>query len=423
MTLGLGILLLAMIAVLTLVSYADRVYDEAGKFLSREFQENIDAFEERIEPRLRASRERAQLSMAVLTPLIMAAIGLVIGYSVFRNPAWTLAELAQALFSIMLIVVVFHRLIPFIFFSRTKGLWAVPLAPVLTALIYLALPVTLLLGFCQSVAALTKEYSEAEPERPSEAVDALIEAGQEEGILEESDRELIQSVVEFGDKTVREVMTPRPDIVAVPVTMTVDKFTELLRAKPLSRVPVFRDSLDDIVGLVFAHDVLQVADSEAHTRTVGDLMHSDVQFVPETKWVSELLRDMQRDNIHMAIVIDEYGGVAGLVTMEDLVEQIVGEIRDEREAKSDVVREGDNTYVVPGSLDVDRLDDLFGVKPDSREATTVAGLVSERLGRIPKPGEVVNDDGLRFEVLQSTDRRVERLRVSLREPEESTQAV
>lgn len=423
MTIGLIVLLAVLVAVLTLLSYADRVYDEAGKFLSREFQENIDVFEEKIEPRLGAGRERAQLSIAVLTPLIMAGIGLVIGYSVFRDANWSRAELTQAVISIVLIVVVFHRLLPFIFFSRTKGEWAVPLAPVFRILIYLALPVTLLLGFCQSVASLTKEYSEPEPETPSDAVDALIEAGQEEGILEESDRELIQSVVEFGDKTVREVMTARPDIVAVPVTMTVDKFTELLRSKPFSRIPVYRDSLDDIVGIVFAHDVLQVADAEAHTKTVGDLMRTDVQLVPETKRVSDLLRDMQKDNVHMEIVIDEYGGVAGLVTMEDLVEQIVGEIRDEREAKSDIVREGEKTYVVPGSLDVDRLDDLLGVKPESREATTVAGLVSELLGHIPRPGEIVDEDGLRFEVIQSTDRRVERLRVSLHEPQEQTQTM
>jgi putative hemolysin len=422
MTIGVNVLLVVLIAILTLVSYADRIYDEAGKFLSREFQENIDVFEEKIEPRLGASRERAQLSMAVLTPLIMACIGLVIGYSVFRRPDWTVPELLQALISIALIVVLFHRLLPFIFFSRTKGEWAVPLAPLFRVLIYLAMPVTLVLGFCQSVAALTKEYSEPEPERPSEAVDALIEAGQEEGILEESDRELIQSVVEFGDKTVREVMTPRPDIVAVPENMTVDKFIELLRTKPLSRIPVYRGSLDNIVGIVFAHDVLQIADSEAHTRTVGDLMHTDVQFVPETKKVTDLLRDMQRENIHMAIVIDEYGGVAGLVTMEDLVEQIVGEIRDEREAKSDIVREDDHTYIIPGSMDVGRLVDLFGVKPEAREATTVAGLVSEELGRIPKPGEVVNVEGLRFEVLQSTDRRVERLRVSLHREAQSHQS-
>lgn len=408
----LGLLLILLIVVLTIVSYVDRVYDEAGKFLSREFQENIDVFEQKIEPRLGASSERAKLSMAVLTPLMTAAIGALLAYFVFRDPNWSGEELAQAAVGLALIVIVFHRLLPFIFFSRTKGEWFVWLAPVLRVLIYLALPITLFLGFFQSVAALTKEHSEPEPEHPSEAVDALIEAGQEEGILEESDRELIQSVVEFGDKTVREVMTPRPDIVAVPVSLTVDKFTEILKSRPMSRVPVYAKSLDNIVGIVFAHDVLQVADAEAHRKTVGDLMRTDVQFVPETKRVSDLLREMQRDNARMVIVIDEYGGVAGLVTMEDLVEQIVGEIRDEREGKSDVVREDANTYIVPGGLDVDRLEDLFGVKPEGTDATTVAGLVSELLGRIPKAGEVVDDDGLRFEVLQSTDRRVERLRIT-----------
>jgi putative hemolysin len=422
MTLSLSIVLLVLIALLTLVSYADRIYDEAGKFLSREFQENIDVFETKIEPRLGASRDRARLSMAVLTPLIMAGIGLLIGCVVFRSATWTSAELLQALVGIALIVLVFHRLLPFIFFSRTKGEWAIPLAFVLRGLIYLALPFTLFLGFCQSVAALTREHAEPEPESPAEAVDALIEAGQEEGILEESDRELIHSVLEFGDKTVREVMTPRPDIVAVPVSMTVDKFTELLKSKPFSRIPVFGDTLDNIVGTVFAHDVLQVADAEAHTKVVGELMHTDVQFVPETKRVSDLLRDMQKQNVHMVMVIDEYGGVAGLVTMEDLVEQIVGEIRDEREAKSDVVREDEHTYVVPGSLDVGRLDDLFGVKPEGREATTVAGLVSELLGHIPKPGEIAKDDGLKFEVLQSTDRRVEKLRVSVDQKKETQTA-
>lgn len=406
------LLLLLLIAVLTIVSYVDRVYDEAGKFLSREFQENIDVFEQKIEPRLGASRDRAALSMAVLTPLVTAAIGGLLAYFVFRDPKWNGEELGEAAVGLVLIIVVFHRLLPFVFFSRTKGEWFAWLAPVLRVLIYIALPVTLFLGFFQSVAALTKENSEPEPESPSEAVDAFIEAGQEEGILEESDRELIQSVVEFGDKTVREVMTPRPDITAVPVSMTVDKFTELLQTKRYSRVPVYGRSLDEILGIVFAHDVLQVADAEAHTKTVGDLMHADVQFVPETKRVNDLLREMQKENTHMEIVIDEYGGVAGLVTMEDLVEQIVGEIRDEREAKSDVVKEDANSYIVPGSLDVDRLDDLFGVRPEGTDATTVAGLVSELMGRIPKPGEVVDDDGLRFEVLQSTDRRIERLRIT-----------
>jgi putative hemolysin len=222
-------------------------------------------------------------------------------------------------------------------------------------------------------------------------------------------------VVEFGDKTVREVMTPRPEVVAVAADATVEQFVDLLHAKPYSRVPVYDGSLDNVQGVVFAHDVLQVPDSEARTRLVRSLM-KPVHFVPETKRVSELLRELQRDNAQMAVVIDEYGGVAGVVTIEDMVEEIVGEIRDEHEATADIVRETDTSYLVPGNMDLDRLGQLFGVRPEHREATTVGGLVSELLGRIPAPGEVVQQDGLRFEVLDSTPRRVERLRVSLHAP-------
>src|SRR5262249_15686870 len=153
-----------------------------------------------------------------------------------------------------------------------------------------------------------------------------------------------------------------------------EQFIELLRAKPFSRVPVYEGTIHNIKGIVFAQDVLQVADSEAKFRTVDRLMRKDVYFVPESKLSSELLREMQKKNLKIAIVVDEYGGTAGIVTIEDLVEEIVGEIRDEHE--KDIVREGEHAYVVPGSMDVDRLDELFGIHPEDTEATTVAGLVS-----------------------------------------------
>ena len=159
--------------------------------------------------------------MAVLTQLCMASIGVLIGYVLFMENRWVVLDLVQAAVSLIFIIVIFNRLLPYLFFVRTRGEWLVHWVPVLRGLIYLALPATLILGFGLSVASLTREHGEKEPEHPSEAVDALIEAGQEEGILEESDRDLIQSVVEFGDKTVREVMTPRPEIVAVPVTTTI----------------------------------------------------------------------------------------------------------------------------------------------------------------------------------------------------------
>jgi len=302
-----------------------------------------------------------------------------------------------------------------VFFSRTRGEWLANWALFLKILIYLVLPATLVLGFLQSVTALTKEHAEEQPETQAEAVDALIEAGQEEGILDESNRELIQSVVEFSEKTVREAMKPRPEIVAVPTKTTIEQFVELLKNRPFSRVPVYEGTIHNIKGIVYAQDILQVPDTEAGKRTLDSIMRKDVYFVPESKLSSDLLREMQKNNLRMAIVVDEYGGVAGLVTIEDLVEEIVGEIRDEHE-KAEVVRENDHTYIVPGNMDIDRLDELFGVRPEGRESATVAGLVSELAGRIPQKGEVVEDEGLRFEVLDSTERRVERVRISVEQP-------
>jgi putative hemolysin len=412
MNLALIVAFVALLAVETLVSYVERIYTEMGKFLSREFQENIEVFETQVEPRLHAGRERAALSFAVLEQLTTAAIAVLLAYTVFAGGRWSAGQLAETAVLLALVIVVFNRLLPFVFFSRTRGAWLTKLVWPLRLLIYCAMPVTLVIGFCTSVASLTRDHAEPQPEHPSEAVDALIEAGQEEGILEESDRELIQSVVEFGDKTVREVMTPRPEIFAIPADTTVEKLTDMLKVRRFSRVPVYEGSIDRMVGIVVTHDLLQVADAEARTRTVRTLMTTDLLFVPETKRVNDLLREMQKQNLRLAIVVDEYGNTAGLVTTEDMVEEIVGELRDEHEARPDVVRENEHSYIVPGNLDVDRLEDLFGVRPEGHEATTIAGLVSEIARRIPQRGEVVEAEGLRFEVLESTDRRVERVRIS-----------
>ncbi|HLJ88613.1 MAG TPA: hemolysin family protein [Candidatus Angelobacter sp.] len=404
--------------VLTLASYVERLYTESGKFLTREFQENIEAFDRLVEPRLAKASSRADLAIGVLAQLSTAAIAMSLGYLVFSGGRWTGPELIQAAVALILIVLVCNRLLPYVMFTRTRGEWLVSFVTVLRLLIYLMSPVTLALSFGLSVAALSGPHEPEQPEHPSEAVDALIEAGQEEGILEESDRELIQSVVEFGDKTVHEVMTPRPEIFAIPADTTVEEFTDMLREKPHARVPIYVSTIDQIQGMVLAHDLIQIPDEEARTTMVRKLMRP-VSFVPETKKTAELLREMQRDNMHMAIAIDEYGSVAGLVTMEDLLEEIVGEIRDEHEEMiaDDVIPEGDNSYVVRGNVDIDRLQDLFDMRLESGEATTVGGLVSASAGRIPKPGEVVEEDGLRFEVLESTHRKIEKLRVRRTPPE------
>lgn len=425
MSLSFLILLPILLGILTLNSYIDRLYFEMGKFLSREFQENIDAWEQRVEPRLGMSPERLALSSGLLTHLSIAALALLFGKLLFDRSLVadlppTGGEIAQALFTIVLVILFFNRFLPQLFFTRTRGVWIARLTWLLRALFYLVLPVTVMLGFLLSIAALAEQEDEEPEEHPAEAVEALIEAGKEEGILEESDRALIRSAVEFGDKVVREVMTPRPDIFAVPESMTLAEFTDALRIHAYSRVPVYRASLDDIAGIAFMHDLLQVADNDAAHRPVRAMMRP-AAFTPETKRVQVLLREMQQAKQHMMIVIDEYGGVAGLVTIEDLLEEIVGSITDEHEtpgAEDLPERAPDGSAIVPGNFELAHLDELFRRDGDSilseeYESTTLGGLVTEIAGHIPQPGEVVEVEGLRLEVLDSSSRRVERVRARL----------
>jgi CBS domain containing-hemolysin-like protein len=411
MILAIIISLVILSSLLTLASYVERVYSEKGKILSREFEENIESYEHRVESRLGVGSARVALSMQLLAQLFTAAISLLIGYATFMDGRWSWGEIVQAAVAIVLIIVIFNRLLPYVLFIRTRGDWLARLIPILKVLVWAALPITIVLGFSMSVASLADTQEPEQAEHPSEAVDALLEAGTEEGIFEESDRELIQSVVEFGDKIVREVMTARPDMVAVSAATTVEQLTDLLQKEPHSRIPVYDPDLDHIQGIVFAQDVLQVRDEDARTQIVARLMRP-VQFVPEMKKVSQLLREMQRDKIQMAIAIDEYGGVAGLVTLEDMLEEIVGDISGEHEERANIVRESESSYVLPGTTELDKLEEIFHARIIDMEATTVGGLVSEIAGRIPHVGESVEYEQLRFEVLESTDRRIERLRVS-----------
>jgi CBS domain containing-hemolysin-like protein len=415
------VLLLLLAAVETLAAYISRVYSEFGKILSREVQENLDAWENHVEPLLGLSREHAALCAAILQQLALGIIALEFGALLFNRAPHlgppTYGEIAQAVLAVVLIVIFCNQFLPSLLFNRTRGLWAVRLIWPVRMLLWMVTPISVFIRFFFSVAALAEEPASPEEETAVD-VEALLEAGEEEGILEESDRELVRSAVEFGDKLVRDVMTPRPAVFAVPASTMLEHFLELLREHVFSRVPVYSSSLDNVTGIAFAHDLLQIADEEARTRTVGSIQRAAV-FVPETKRGYELLREMQREKQHMRIVIDEYGGVAGLVTIEDLLEEIVGNIRDEHEEdalKEEPQREPNGVWLVPGSFEVDGLSDLFGEPIDlgqTYEAATLGGLISEIEGRIPMAGEVVvlEPSGLRIEIVVSTDRRVERLRI------------
>ena len=238
-------------------------------------------------------------------------------------------------------------------------------------------------------------------------------AGQGRAAAEEQDeRELLQSVVEFGDTLVREVMTPRPDIVAVKSTATLDDLRARFAEERYSRLPVYRDSLDTILGFVVVRDLVALTDAEGGDRIVDRLLRP-ARAVPETKRVADLLKELQRERVQSAIVHDEYGGTAGLVTIEDLLEEIVGEIRDEydREEDEPIVDEGDGSFLFAGGVSVDDMSRALDVAIEPQGFETVAGYVISRLGRVPHPHEWIDADGLRIEVVEAERRRVHRVRV------------
>ncbi len=438
---GYDVTVFLLLCLLALSAYVDRIYFEMGKFLSREYTENIDAWETHVEPTLRLSRQSSAMSASVLRQIALGALIFLLAIHLQGKHGESPVEIGRTVFELLLAMLIFDRLLPQIFFTKTEGLWIAKISFLIRVLFYLVLPLTLTIGLLLSIAGLAEPEAE-QVERPGEAMDALLEAGEEEGVLDEEDRELVRSVVEFGDKVVREVMTPRPEMFAVAGKTTLETFTAEVNAHNFSRVPVYGESLDHITGIAFARDLLAVKDTDAATRTVAQLQRPAL-FIPETKKVNELLREMQRQKQHMGIVIDEYGGVAGLVTIEDLIEAIVGEIEDEHDTETDgnaPVAEPEGTWVLPGSFEVDRLRELLEESSESSdvgesvgededgleeeeeslaqllrkyEATTVGGLVSEMAGHIPLPGEVVEDGPLRLEVIASTDRRVERVRVGL----------
>lgn len=242
---------------------------------------------------------------------------------------------------------------------------------------------------------------------------ALIDVGEEEGILEEEEGELIHSIIEFGDTSVNEVMTPRTEIVALPVTATVREARDCVVESKYSRLPVYRDRVDNIEGIIYVRDLLQCWAEGSEDGSIQALIRPTL-FVPATKPVAELLEEMQKEHAQLAMVIDEYGGVAGLVTVEDILEEIVGEIEDEDTAREEVVEiieASEGYYDVLGSTEVDKIERLFDFEIEDDDATTIAGLVISELGYVPRAGEQLTFRGLDVEVLEADERRIARLRL------------
>jgi len=316
--------------------------------------------------------------------------------------------------SVVVFVTVFELLLPLVIVSRDPERVLELLLPTFAPIAYALGPLT---GWrARSIAAARRAPAppagnpDEVAEAANEAAKAYIDTAEQEGLIEGEERKLLQSIVDFGDTLVREVMTPRPDIVAVSEHATIGELRALFREQEYSRFPVYKESLDNIAGFVFIKDLVALGAAD-DSRPIMSLIRPAV-VVPETKRVTELLKQFQRHQTQCAIVVDEYGGTAGLVTIEDLLEEIVGEIRDEYDVESEpVVDEGHGRFVFSGKVDVDEIAQRLDVHVEREGFETVGGYLLSHLGRVPAVGERFDIDGLTVEVLDAERRRINRVRI------------
>jgi len=296
---------------------------------------------------------------------------------------------------------------------------ALAVAPVVWALgRVLAGPTRLLIGLANVL--LPGKGLKQGPFVSEEEIRSMAEVGHEEGVIEESEKELIHSIFEFGDRVVREVMVPRPDIVAIEAVRPLRDVQALVLRHGFSRIPVYRRDLDDIVGVVYAKDVLKALHQGKHDTPLAEIVRP-AHFVPESKKVAELLKEMQREKFHIALVTDEYGSVSGLVTLEDLLEELVGEIADEYDRDEPTMEPvGDGVYRVSGKLAIDEVNELLDVDLPHEEWDTVGGLMLGLLGAIPNEGQEVRFRNLVFKAERVQGRRIAKVLITrLEDPERS----
>jgi CBS domain containing-hemolysin-like protein len=293
---------------------------------------------------------------------------------------------------------------------RSPERWAVRLAPVASVVIWLLAPVGRLL--LRAAAALSGPASGRERALVTEeAIMTLVDAGEEGGVIEEEEKAMIYSIFRLGDTLARELMIPRMDILAFEAETPLDEASDGLLEAGHSRAPVYSGTIDNVVGLLYAKDLLAALRREPQGRSVRGLLR-EAYFIPEAKKVDDLLEEMQARRVHMAIVVDEYGGTAGLVTIEDIVEEIVGEIHDEYDATEEALfqRHPDGSTTFNGRIALDEAEEILGVELPKGESDSLGGLVYNRLGRVPSPGESVDAGAVRLVVEQVSGRRIRKVR-------------
>ena len=410
MTLALVIAAALTAIVIMLASSIQILYLESLRIRARELP-SLVFFKEALEGRIGRGTEQGAVSFSLVKHLGLAVMGCLF-FAIAATTAEPLEALAGAVLLAAAATLLCAYVVPQLVYRKTGGHALLALVPAFRFLALTVAPLVWSLEFFQSLFDLGSTPTSGGEPRTEEHIEALISAGQEEGIIEEGDRELIQSVVAFGDKTVREVMTPRPRIVGIPQDASLEELRKLVITTQYSRIPVYDRDIDTVTGFVHVRDMFELDDQERAKRRVRDILRP-IHPVPESKPVNDLLREMQEEGAHMAVVVDEYGSTAGIVTLEDMVEEIVGEIHDEHEPERDFRREPDGSLVVSGSLDIGQLQDLLDFHPPAdTQSTTVGGLVTEWLGHVPAVGEETARDGIVIRVLAANNLRVDQVRVA-----------
>jgi putative hemolysin len=359
------------------------------------------------------------IAAAFIAPRLSELLKLVGSAAVFSD----LSAVVVTVTALSLVAVLFGRFVPrSIGLKHAKPVLLLMVFP-LELITWITRPLVAVLFFLTRI--VTAPFG-ADPHQGTliseEDIEALIQTGEEQGVLDVGERNMIHSVFALGEKQVHEVMVPRPDILAIDVNTPPQEVLEHVVSAGHSRIPVYEGSSDQIIGVLYVKDLFRRLARGETDVTVRPFLRP-AQFVPETKKVDELLRDMQKDKVHIAIVVDEYGGTAGLVTIEDLVEEIVGEIRDEYDVERELVLPvSDHEAIMDARVPFSEVQETFGIEPPdgADEFDTLGGFVTHELGRLPKAGETVQRDGVTFVVESVEGRRVGRVRV-IREPARTEQ--
>lgn len=413
----LGVAAVFVLALL-LLSILEVAFSNTSKISFRRVLDNPGIKVSPALPSLLESRAEVLMSIHLLVQALLVS-GSVFLFAAFnRHQVPYFAGLPGTIVLMFVLIMLFRQLIPRLVVARNPEMTLVYMFPALRLCWLLMRPFArIMTGVLNYFHSWEEEVDpDKEEETTEEEIQAFIDAGQEEGILEHDEGEMIQSIVHFGEKVVREVMTPRTQIVAIDINSSVEKLVQLITSRSHTRIPVYRDDLDNIEGFIHERDLLRLwqrAEAASSPHTLAKLARP-VHFVPEMKPVDDLLNEMKQRGDQIVLVVDEYGGISGMATMEDLVEEIVGEIQDNESGEEKIVEESPGIYIVPGSLELGGLDELLAAPfAEDTECTTVAGAVVELFGRLPITGEKIEHQGVSVEVLDADRRKVHRLRIKV----------